>query len=329
MSFVDPHIQFSNDGISPSYHSTNTYYSVHDLIVDTRDNIATFWIEGKRLTKFLNRDSDYNLMQFDYSEGSLKEVSSIEKISDPLFIIYDDLNKNFGHFFIDNFPRMWYYDTLKLEHFAKIGIVFPIDKQYDPRHILNIKYENKIITLNKGKVYLIKEAIIPGFYFWWIDPLLPERFFRFIETYFSDIGNTPTAFDSFYLSRRDVENCGKRRVLMNEQELINRLEEHSIVSKTLIGISIEDTLRFFKNKRHVIGLEGAGLNYAMLASPNTKISVIVHPKIKIFTSWFTEIQKYKPMTLNFIHPEIEFHGDGFNDSWRIRNIDKVVEQILL
>jgi capsular polysaccharide biosynthesis protein len=319
---------FENNDIQKIHFDKNSCYRVRDLIVDTREDRATFWVNGKRLVKFLNRDNQYRLITEEFSMDQLKPVDEIIPIDDSLFIMWDDLSKTAGHFFIDCFPRLWYYEKLGGPRYLKLGLVFAKDKQYNPRQLLDLKYFDNVVELDRNKVYRVRDAVIPGTFVWWDDRFLSKRFVDFVEDYFSMVKTPPDSFDRFYLSRQDVSNLGERRQLVNELDLINALSEQGVASKSLMPLTANEFISCFRNKRHVIGCEGSGWSYGALVSPNTCLTTIVHPRVNIFFNWLFELAKYKNIKLRFIYPKIEFYGKSDNSAWKILNLAEVVDQIM-
>lgn len=332
---------FHSDGVSSDHLVDNHCYRVRDLIIDTRKRPVTFWHQEKRLVKDLNRNG-YEIWRQDYLDDSLPSFQDVEVIDDTLFILHHDLNATSGHFFIDCLPKLWYYEHANLNRIARIGLVYPFpmgEPPYNPRQLLDLKYANRIFVLENNKVYKIKESIIPGSFAWWNDSNISPRFIEFIDSYFSCIKSDPEDYTKFYLSRQDIDyrlipgkENWERRILVNELDLIEKLKPYGIVSKTLKPLTAEEFIRCFRNKEIVIGAEGSGWNYAMLASPKTKLVTIVHPRVNQFIKWLPSINRYKDFQLKFIYPKIEIYDRSFNASpnshWKILNLDEVVNQIV-
>lgn len=337
-------ITFPSEGIGPNHSENNCCYVVRNLIVDTRTCPIKFWHESKRLVKFLNRDmQSHCLHTADCIDDTPPEVVSIQKIEMTLFIMYDDYNKTSGHFFIDCFPRLWYYERGFMESWANIGLVYPRsvgEPAYNPCQILDIKYKHKTVILENDKVYQIDTAIIPGIYTWWSDMDTSKRFVEFVDSYFDSVVSNPETHRRFYLSREDVDyrkvpgkEKWERRICVNENELIEKLKSHGVVSKTIKNLSATEFIQCFRNKEQVIGMEGSGWNYIMLCSPNTEIVTLVHPRVNQFLRRYVQLLKYKDYKMKFVVPSIEIYDrdpnvKNWNSHWRIVNLDEVVNQIV-
>ena len=75
-----------------------------------------------------------------------------------------------------------------------------------------------------------------------------------------------------YINRKDASaNVSKRRKIINEEEVIKRVESEGYVSVQLSDYHFKDQIKLFHNAKKIVGLHGAGFANVIFSTPNTKM----------------------------------------------------------
>lgn len=92
--------------------------------------------------------------------------------------------------------------------------------------------------------------------------------------------------EKFYISRRtwinnDDTNIGtnytQRRILINEDQLVEALKQHGIKEVFLENLTTIEKILYFSNAKLIVGAIGGGIANVLFSSVNTKVVCIVSP----------------------------------------------------
>lgn len=121
-----------------------------------------------------------------------------------------------------------------------------------------------------------------------LDSNLPPRseVYEFMQSLTKDMRDDNSYPRRIYISRRswlhnDTSNIGTnyttRRKLINEDELVERLNSRGYKEVFTECLTTTEKLCLFKNAKNIIGAIGGGMCNALFSNSNTKVNVLVSP----------------------------------------------------
>lgn len=244
---------------NPNWRSSDTRYYSKIFIITFRNNFFHF---------ILHTLSDYFLAKKIINEDQMFKIFFISESKKPL---------KYNIFF----------DTLK--KFGMNDIIKPVTNDFVNEDTFNNPIDHLIFMPYRFEIY---------------KPLRKIFFHEFV-TKIKDISTKRKSdvktYDNIYISRRIRNNnktvCNKRRVLINESEVINKLKEYNYVEIFMEDYNFLDKIHILKNAKRII-LQGSatsilfpffeGGNILFLFGPY-RLSIspgeyAVHHKIRILQS---------------------------------------------
>lgn len=187
----------------------------------------------------------------------------IQTLGGRVAVIASVLSLRYYHWMFDMLPR--------LELLARAGT--PFDQvivhtdfafQRETLAHLGVKPE-QIVPIHPRSHFLCDELILPS---------LPAPFgtptpevFDFLRRSFLPESDLRPAEKIFYVSRKDAT----RRRIINEGELIARLEKYGVETVLLDGMSVAEQVALFRAAKLVIGPHGAGFTNMVFAQPGAAL----------------------------------------------------------
>lgn len=233
-----------------------------------------------------------NNMQFHYdNKNNLNKV----KYDLPLFFfIYN--TDNYFHYLYDTLPYLISYLNLKRD-IPELKLLMnypnPNKKNFYPfivefLSILNIN-ETDIVIADENTLY--SKIYISTSYTHDIDSNLPPRkeIYDFYKNMVSEVRKKYNNIETpkkIYVSRRtwlhnNFSNIGTnyttRRKMVNENELVGKLEKDGYVEIFTENLSTIEKILYFGNATHVVGAIGGGISNVLFSSKDTKLEAIVSP----------------------------------------------------
>lgn len=354
-------ILFHEDGIMDYHHEHNHCLILNDVIIDNthcQEPNPIFWHDNKRLVKFIDRiNGDWSKSASLYLQNNSDIIKKkvldydlkIDEYKDSLFLLYDLFHSNMGHFLYECYPKIWYFEKMKLNQNIKIATVeLPDQLNFAPfiKKLLYIKYNNLHDELKFGKTYCVKKLIVPGYFYFMSDPIIPERIFNLYESLIDELKTEPRFQLNIYISRQDIVDKAKNknlhyhnRILKNEKDLIDGLIEkhHEIVELRNLK-SGEDIINTLRGANNVVLTSGAAESLLLFCSENTNVKFIVNSKVSDVWPWIIrQVSSRKKLNLKFIYPKCEFfenETNGYyvdekkrNVPWKILNLKEVLNNI--
>ena len=259
-----------------SHHYPDVLLKTDELILPT-----------KEMTMSLGKRSYYeeNGMEFDYKEGMKKKIINEE----VFYFIYN--TENYYHFIYDTLPYLYCFFQLK-----EVKLLMNYNK--DKNKILPFVKEclelcgidnSKIIIHEEGniykKIYLSSSLTHNG-----LSNLPPrDEIFDIYNLMIKNVKKVDfNLYDKIYISRRTWINDKKndnigtnytlRRKLMNEDELVEKLEKKGF--KEIFGenLTMNEKILIFNSAKVVIGAIGGTITNCIFCNKNALIIPIVSPE---------------------------------------------------
>lgn len=190
------------------------------------------------------------------------------QIEGNMLVLCSDEPLSYGSFLFRVVPKIRTIRELRLTDLS--CIVYAQQKPFmDLLNICGIPSE-KVLLHDMNTVTKIERAIIPSMR----DPhayLDPESFELYAEL--RAIQGSPTTGRRLYVSRFGLNKTGRgaTRVMLNEEELITRLQAMGFEVIEPENMSVRDQIIAFSSASIVIGPSGSGLFNTMFCHPGTKI----------------------------------------------------------
>ncbi|KIE57716.1 hypothetical protein A946_11705 [Methylacidiphilum kamchatkense Kam1] len=187
---------------------------------------------------------------------------------------------NYGHWLLEVISKIIYFKNFyKTLSIFEVFIVNKLkyDFQKETLKALNINLDN-VVELDNHICYFFDKLYISS-YHWWGGYLPPRYLLKEMKKYFSINFNfiSHNIYNNIiYISRK---KCKNRRVL-NEDDLLNRLNDYNIRVLLLEDLSFLQQVELFQNIKIVIGPFGAGL-VNIIFSPINSVLIEIRPIIMI------------------------------------------------
>lgn len=360
-------IEHPTDGINTDNKILNHSYILKDVIIDNsylRACTPLFWHNKKRVLRHVDRvrgawhieDKRDIYSATDFYKKEIEDLkfeeyknSSIETSIDKMFLLFCIFNDNIGHFLLESISRLWYYNDMNLD--VPVGTV-QIYNESEVMPSLDLLLsgfvnQNNQLKLEFGKVYHIKELIIPG---WYTSICDSNPFPRRLQDFY-DVNLLPDAYTKnadklhTYISRQDIVKEGEtknqhwhNRILLNEVELIKKLQAKNYnvieLKKRKSTIELIDT---FKNSSKITMLMGAAAHLIVFCNAGTEINLIRNERMRWCDDWFKVVATQKNLELNILDPDCDFYDvdtdsylideNKINVPWSIKNLDELVYKL--
>ncbi len=253
-----------------------------------------------------------------------------KKKEDEYFHLSGNMNYNFFHFLIDSLPRIIDYFELKktnpnlkllvnykkgftLQYLDLLGVNTD-DICYTSR---NLKLKRLYLSNNKFAQHKIDR--------YWAYHVYSKVYLRKLV----DFLNKRNDFKRLkirkrvYISRADIGT----RVILNENEIIDRLKKLGFEKVILSDLKIFDQIELFLNTEFVIGAHGAG--FSNLIFVNNCSIIEIFPPNRTFST-LTHMQQISQLNENkHILYESEIADSEQNLTVDLNLFEKLVENILL
>jgi hypothetical protein len=197
---------------------------------------------------------------------------------DEIVMIADRLGgNNFGHFLIDQIPRLALFAGLTdLENPAILGPEVTTKFQADILSTLGLtRYLGNVPArrLRVGRLLATTDAVNP------------QLIAHFGETWGIDfmrqrLGLQPIASAAANTGKRRLyitRNDGHGRRIVNEDEIMPLLDAHGFERINPDRLSFQEQVDLFSHASHVCGVHGAGLSNIIFAPPGLRFLEIFHP----------------------------------------------------
>lgn len=353
------------------YHFPNTSVTGHNLYYPNclLYSEKTLYLPLLEKTMSLNMGTIYEKqnMSFDYEPKYDNTIKGYY-----FFFIYN--TDNYFHFLYDSLPYLISYFAIKKEiPDLKLLMQFPNPQKnnhypfvVEMLELLGIT-DNTIEIINSKCKY--KNVFVSTSYTHDFDSNLPPRkeiydFYQSISRKVLNIYKNPTP-KKLYISRRthlhnDFSNIGtnytQRRKLVNEDELVNKLNKEGYIELFTEKLSTIEKIAYFANATNVIGCIGGGIANVLFSKPDTKLTAIISPTflevnkrfkysldcVEVFYDYNThhtesnQFKKYmrvKHKYNNILGEIIEVkdnsivvqYTDGSNTCWNSNNTYKTIE----
>lgn len=314
--------------------------------------------ENKQLisnvNRFLNSGSiHWNLEQY---KDAIPPDNNIQSYSiDNGFLFYDDLQFQYGHYFLDVFGKLCYFEdifktvpTLELLQIRPIiqyenspfeGIsTYTCNFVHESTDLYLSKFKKTVIPIQKNIIYNIKNLYFPIPYYQTTN--FPAKFVEFYQ-HISTSCNNKISYNKVYISRADTKNKPwfHIRHMLNENELISKIKTKSFDVVELMPLSFEEKVSVFKNASEIVQPFGSNCLNLCFCKPNTKCWIILHPKYVEWKHILYAIAKSFHLSLTIIENDIElienaypenFHiyKKTFDHPWIFHGIDKLINEVL-
>ena len=323
-------------------------------IIDAQSNNIKVYSNNYRVRKYINRNPETNALWYTDKEVSLdlteftdssKKLKIDEEI-DEMFFCYDYLEWQYSHFLTDVYPKMWYFNELsKNNKNLKFGQIRPIvnfayncnDKNFtfnnsklnlhsdfaeDVTDIYLQKHNlhDRLKCLLKGKIYFIKELIIPIPYTSQDVLNWPDEQFEMYETLIGASKNSNLNVNKFnFISRKDTQRNGwfNLRYLANEDEVFNSVKSYGFQSVELMDLKMIDKIKLYNQSETIIQQVGSNCFNILFESQKTNNIIITHPNYKGWIPMLKYICDYKKVGLVSIDTGIKLLGlDEYPDIYK-------------
>lgn len=289
----------------------NRFYP--NVLIRTRDDELITPYDEKIMS--LNKSSFYDNNVYTPETPDVEII--LKRVDTPLFFMIYNFD-NYYHFLYDSLPYLWTFLYLKREVQPRLKILI----QYPNPCMTSLypfvsEFLEKIIDKNDmilhsddhmySSLYVSSSLTHGGFS---DDP--PRReIFDIYELIKSRVCHDRVSFmytdiNKIYISRRswihqDDDNIGTnyttRRKMMNEDELVARLEEEGFVEVFTERLTTDEKIYLFMTASVICGSIGGGMANLLFSPPTTRSIVIVSP-------FFLEINKRFIYSMN--HTNISF-----------------------
>jgi hypothetical protein len=265
----------------------------------------------------LNRDSFYENNEYELGNIRLREC----KVNEPVFFFIYNFD-NYYHFLYDTLPYLFTFFELKKHHpTLKLLLHYPNPTKTE-FYKFNLDMLSKLVSIEKdiilhsnnncySNVY-VSSSLTHGGY---SNNPPRQEVYNLFDSFISickprEKKETPKRI---YISRRtwvnnDSSNIGTnyttRRKMMNEDELVERLEEIGFVEVFAENLSQDEKIEYFSNAEIIVGSIGGGMANLLFSTKATKALVLVTPYFldinfrfqhslnRANTKYFTNIQTY-------------------------------------
>lgn len=159
---------------------------------------------------------------------------------------------------------------------------------------------------------------------------ITEVYLRFLKNMRSRIEPSSTPKPKrLYISRRCSLHCsGQDRVMVNEEELVRKLEERGFVEIILETLPFGEKLQLFSEADYVCGPFGAGLINSAVMRPGAKAVIFDH--VVFDGKWYEELVKKMGVQCRRVKagiPEDGYHKHATpHKAWRI-DVDAACREI--
>lgn len=210
-----------------------------------------------------------------------------KRLDSDVFVLYYPWEGNFQHFLMDTLPSIWWYFQLQEYHETEfkrpmnISVAIASNFLKIGKEILRYLGITQIVdldtTISYSTVFIPSMTVFSGFpetndrvtnvfsrlRYSLLQKLLPEGF--------------PPQSKVIYIRRKDGKS-GKTRIMVNELELFDSLQnlgfEEAVVSK----MNISERFLYFSQAEYVVAETGAGISNYLFFPPNTTVIEIGHPR---------------------------------------------------
>lgn len=364
---------YNNDILHPYFSNKSKCFELENVLLKiTPGDRLQLYYNNKRLSGFVNRNINNGDSLHWYGEkepnlyyGEDQPNLIVDEEIDNLFLLYDDYEWQYAHFVMDCLPKLWYWiKLLELNHNIKIGInsniISPchtVDLSekvnyptsfsseyidlYLKRH--NIKLKNHLVSIQPNKVYIIKKLILP-IPFQSVDTsIYPRRFWEMYDLIGRDIYPC-SDYQNIFISRKDVSNKKwmHYRVLLNEDEIINKLNNIGFEEIRLIDHSVENKIKIFKSANKIIQTVGSNCYNNIFIKNDVKCGVIYHPQYVTWSDHLKHMIEYKkscyleykdgceiaPNYRDYYPDNYPEHKKLIDAPWYFKNIDKLIADFI-
>jgi capsular polysaccharide biosynthesis protein len=152
-------------------------------------------------------------------------------------------------------------------------------------------------------------------------------------------------YENIYISRKDVSSKKwmHYRVLLNENDIINKLNEVGFREIQLMNYSVEEKIQIFKSAKKIIQTVGSNCYNLRFIEPKTWCCILYHPEYYCWSDDLHRIVNYK----NGVYKEYidsckvvdnsnSYYPDEYNtmkkkiDSpWKFTDIDNLVKETII
>jgi hypothetical protein len=366
-------IEFDNSDIThPYFKNKSKCFVLNDVFIRKEGDWLCLYHNKKRLNGFVNRNvnngdtlhwygSDEPGLYYGEDQPSL----TVDEEIDSLFLLYDDYEWQYGHFVMDCMPKMWYWiklletdDTIKIclnNNIVSPCYVSDLSKKVDYPTSFSSEYlelylarynlilKNHIKFLNKNTTYFIKKLVLP-IPFQSVDTsVYPNRFWEMYDIIGRDIDKS-NEYNNIYVSRRDVNNKNwmHYRVLLNEEEIIDKLQKIDFKEIKLLEHSVENKIKIFKSANKIIQTVGSNCYNLVFIRENTKCGIVYHPQYACWSEHLKYMIAHKKSKYfeykndcEIIENYRDYYPENYNElkkkidaPWIFKNVKKLIEDFI-
>jgi len=271
-----------------------------------------------------------------YSIFLKPKLTPVRKIAGQVAVVHANSWENYSHWCFDILPKLQIlkeagYDWKNLEKIVVPDIQFAF--QRESLDLLGIRPE-QCLTLSRGQHIQADQLIVPSM----VSPIgqTPEWAVDFLrENLLSNTKNLTNIYpEKIYISR---SKC-KYRLVLNEAEIFNYLEELGYQKIYLEDLSVEQQILTFYHAKWIVSPHGAGLTNLVYCQPGATIIEFFSPRFACPTYYLLSI----PVHLNYYYLfgegpqhdnptdyilELDKPGSGYQDI--LLNPDKLKETLSL
>lgn len=190
------------------------------------------------------------------------------KIEVPCFLLNSNDSIGYPHWLMEGLPRL--YALLKLPKNLRPVILASFKlSSWHKETIKLLGFEGYEVMEIEDKVYQINELIFPSYAGMpgTPHPVLCKWVVQKMKSHF-EISSSRTRF---YITRR----LAKRRLVINEDEIIEILNEFNFTIVEAEKLSVSDQIQLFSNAEAIVSPHGAGLANIMFAPEGSKVFEIL------------------------------------------------------
>lgn len=205
-------------------------------------------------------DSVMNQVRSDKYSIRKLYFSKVEKISGICTIFRGIFSENnYYHALIDHIPRLYLIDQPDYKDINEIKLLVPDGLTKVENYFLDkILPENISIKIcNSNNIYCIENLIFPSFLSQSNSGYLPSNYLKYFQSKILP-ERSRNKINRIYISRK-LTKSGSTRCILNESELIDKLQNYGFQKYNLEDISIQDQIELFYDAEIVIAPHGAGL----------------------------------------------------------------------
>lgn len=193
------------------------------------------------------------------------KFGKLERINGTVAVLSND--NNYFHWMFEVVPKVLLLKKLKLvPDFFVIGG----DRKFKSESIALLGIDkNKIIYPSSNMNIIADKIVVPSF------PRLTPSVLDFVRKTFLKIvpKDYLKKYEKIYICRGNV----KKRMVLNESELVEFLSSKGFISVTLDDLSIVEQANIFNSARVIVAPHGAALSNLVFCNKKTKLIEIFHP----------------------------------------------------